>query len=101
MAEKGSSTQGSAAKYGQRVDAKLEALSPQQREFMRRAELAQWGKHVNKLRGRNVITGLTIGGIVLGIYGYTFYSVSQEKFIDELEEEAKIARASYPKTSAN
>ncbi|XP_053550172.1 cytochrome c oxidase assembly factor 3 homolog, mitochondrial [Bombina bombina] len=100
MAEKGSS-QGSSPKYAQRIDPKQEALTPQQLDSMRKAELAQWGKNVKKLRGRNVITGLTIGGIVLGIYGYTFYSVSQEKFLDELEDEAKVARANYPKTAAN
>ncbi|OCT62737.1 coiled-coil domain containing 56 L homeolog isoform X1 [Xenopus laevis] len=100
MAEKGSPKE-SAAKYAQRIDPKRETLSPEQQEFMRKTEMAQWRKNAGKLRGRNLVTGLVIGGIVLGIYGYTFYSVAQEKFLDELEVDAKAARASYPKTSAN
>lgn len=39
------------------------------------------------------MTGLGIGALVLAIYGYTFYSVAQERFLDELEDEAKAARA--------
>lgn len=39
------------------------------------------------------MTGLGIGALVLAIYAYTFYSVSQERFLDELEDEAKAARA--------
>ncbi|XP_078496203.1 cytochrome c oxidase assembly factor 3 homolog, mitochondrial [Lissotriton helveticus] len=89
------------AKFAQRIDPKHEHLEPEQRASMRRAELAHWQRNVHRLRGRNVATGLGIGAIVLGIYGYTFYSVSQEKFLDELEEDAKIARARFPKTSAN
>lgn len=38
------------------------------------------------------MTGLGIGALVLAIYGYT-YSVAQERFLDELEDEAKAARA--------
>ncbi|CAH2301348.1 cytochrome c oxidase assembly factor 3 homolog, mitochondrial [Pelobates cultripes] len=101
MAEKKGSSQGSAPKYAQRIDPKKDKLSPEQQQSMRRAEVAQWGRNVGKLRSRNLITGLAIGGIVLSIYGYTFYSVSQEKFLDELENEAKVARANFPKTSAN
>ncbi|XP_053309913.1 cytochrome c oxidase assembly factor 3 homolog, mitochondrial [Spea bombifrons] len=100
MAEK-RNAQGSAVKYAQPIDSKRDKLNPEQVQFMRKAEIAQWGKNAGRLRSRNFITGLAIGGIVLGIYGYTFYSVSQEKFLDELENEAKVARANYPKTSAN
>lgn len=53
------------------------------------------------MRTRNVVTGLAIGALVLGIYGYTFYSVSQERVMDELDEEAKRARMQGPKTGAN
>ncbi|XP_063281465.1 cytochrome c oxidase assembly factor 3 homolog, mitochondrial [Pelobates fuscus] len=100
MAEKKGGSQGSAP-YAHRIDPKQDKLSPEQQQSMRRAEVAQWGRNVGKLRSRNLITGLAIGGIVLSIYGYTFYSVSQEKFLDELENEAKVARANFPKTSAN
>ncbi|XP_075701594.1 cytochrome c oxidase assembly factor 3 homolog, mitochondrial [Rhinoderma darwinii] len=95
MAENGR-TQGSGT-----MDAKQEKPSREQIELLRRKEMAYWAKNSGKLRSRNVITGLAIGGIVLGIYGYTFFSVSQEKFLDELEDEAKVVRANYPKTSAN
>ncbi|XP_044154052.1 cytochrome c oxidase assembly factor 3 homolog, mitochondrial [Bufo gargarizans] len=71
------------------------------REQIRSREMAYWAKNSGRLRTRNIFTGLAIGGIVLGIYGYTFFSVSQEKFLDELEDEAKVVRANYPKTSAN
>lgn len=33
--------------------------------------------------------------------GYTFYSVSQERIMDEMDEEAKRARMQGPKTGAN
>lgn len=87
--------------YAKRLDPKQDGLTPEQVQYMRKMEIAQWHKSLSKRQGRNVITGLIIGAIVVGIYGYTFYSVSQEKFMDELEEEAKVARASLPKTSAN
>ncbi|MEQ2224064.1 hypothetical protein ILYODFUR_003604 [Ilyodon furcidens] len=64
-------------------------------------ELKQWKKKTSKLRTRNVVTGLAIGALVLGIYGYTFYSVSQERIMDEIDEEAKRARLQGPKTGAN
>uniref|UniRef100_A0A8C7DCJ0 Cytochrome c oxidase assembly factor 3 n=1 Tax=Oncorhynchus kisutch TaxID=8019 RepID=A0A8C7DCJ0_ONCKI len=64
-------------------------------------ELAQWKKKSQQLRGRNIATGLAIGAIVMGIYGYTFYSVKQEKIMDELDEEAKVARMGGAKTGAN
>ena len=42
----------------------------------------------------NILTSLGIDrALVLAIYGYTFYSVSQESFLDELEVEAKAAGA--------
>ncbi|XP_018410777.1 PREDICTED: cytochrome c oxidase assembly factor 3 homolog, mitochondrial [Nanorana parkeri] len=90
---------GSDPKYAEKID--QTKLTREQQEFIRRKEMSQWLKNSGKLRTRNGITALAIGGIVLGIYGYTFYSVSQEKFLDELENEAKEARARYPKTSAN
>lgn len=33
--------------------------------------------------------------------GYTFYSVSQERIMDEMDEEARRARLQGPKTGAN
>ncbi|XP_036429216.1 cytochrome c oxidase assembly factor 3 homolog, mitochondrial [Colossoma macropomum] len=88
--------------FAKRIDPAKESLSREQLQFIRQAELAQWKKRSQKLRGRNIITGLAIGAAVMGIYGYTFYSVSQERIMDELDEEAKAA-AKYrvPKTGAN
>merc|ERR1719357_1469754 len=81
--------------------ANQEGLTAEQVQFIRRVELEQWRKKSQALRGRNVATGLAIGALVMGIYGYTFYSVSQERIMDELDEEAKMARTSVPKTGAN
>ncbi|XP_078281038.1 cytochrome c oxidase assembly factor 3 homolog, mitochondrial [Rhinoraja longicauda] len=90
------------AEFAKRIDPKKDNLTTEQLNFIRRIELAQWQKNFPNRRGRNVITGLTIGAIVLGIYGYTFYSVSQERFLDDLEEEAKGVRTKDgSKTSAN
>ncbi|KAI4871586.1 hypothetical protein NFI96_033667 [Prochilodus magdalenae] len=90
------------SEFAKRINPEKEQLTREQLQFIRQAELAQWKKRSQKLRGRNLITGLAIGGIVLGIYGYTFYSVSQERIMDELDEEAKkAAKYRAPKTGAN
>ncbi|XP_067825010.1 cytochrome c oxidase assembly factor 3 homolog, mitochondrial [Heptranchias perlo] len=99
MAERNSE---GAPEFAKRLDPKKDNLTKEQIEFMRKVELAQWQKNLQKRRGRNVFTGLAIGAIALGIYGYTFFSVSQERFLDDLEEEAKGVRASGgSKTSVN
>ncbi|XP_032357895.1 cytochrome c oxidase assembly factor 3 homolog, mitochondrial [Etheostoma spectabile] len=89
------------ARVATRIDPIKEGLSREQMQFIRHVELEQWKKKTQKLRTRNVVTGLAIGAIVMGIYGYTFYSVSQEKIMDEIDEEAKRARLQGPKTGAN
>jgi hypothetical protein len=43
---------------------------------------------LQKLRQRNVRTGLMLGGGVLGIYLYTIFTVRQEKFLDDFDEPA-------------
>ncbi|XP_067397540.1 cytochrome c oxidase assembly factor 3 homolog, mitochondrial [Emydura macquarii macquarii] len=53
------------------------------------------------LRARIALTGLGIGALAVGIYGYTFYRISQERFLDELEQEVEAARARSAKTPAN
>uniref|UniRef100_A0A3Q0RQ48 Cytochrome c oxidase assembly factor 3 n=1 Tax=Amphilophus citrinellus TaxID=61819 RepID=A0A3Q0RQ48_AMPCI len=93
--------QKSNAPYATRIDPTKEGLSQEQINFVRQVELEQWKKRTSKLRTRNVVTGLAIGALVLGIYGYTFYSVSQERIMDEIDEEAKRARLQGPKTGAN
>ncbi|XP_003996953.1 cytochrome c oxidase assembly factor 3 homolog, mitochondrial [Prionailurus viverrinus] len=81
------------APVAQRIDPTREKLTPAQLQYMRQVQLAQWQKTLPQRRTRNIVTGLGIGALVLAIYGYTFYSVSQERFLDELEDEAKAARA--------
>ncbi|XP_004484653.1 cytochrome c oxidase assembly factor 3 homolog, mitochondrial [Dasypus novemcinctus] len=86
-------TKNGQAPLAQRIDPTREKLTPAQLQFMRQVQLAQWQKTLPQRRTRNLVTGLSIGALVLAIYGYTFYSVSQERFLDELEDEAKAARA--------
>ncbi|XP_041488150.1 cytochrome c oxidase assembly factor 3 homolog, mitochondrial-like [Microtus oregoni] len=80
------------APFAQRIDPSRDKLTPVQVQFMRQVQLAQWQKTLPQRRTRNIVTGLGIGVVVLAIYGYTFYSVAQERFLDELEDEAKAAR---------
>ncbi|XP_026206450.1 cytochrome c oxidase assembly factor 3 homolog, mitochondrial [Anabas testudineus] len=91
----------SPAPFATRIDPAKEGLSKEQMNFIRQVELEQWKKKTQKLRGRNVVTGLVIGALVAGIYGYTFYSVSQERIMDEIDDEAKHARIHGPRTGAN
>nr|XP_048301673.1 cytochrome c oxidase assembly factor 3 homolog, mitochondrial [Myodes glareolus] len=81
------------APFAQRIDPSRDKLTPAQVQFMRQVQLSQWQKTLPQRRTRNIVTGLGIGAVVLAIYGYTFYSVAQERFLDELEDEAKAARA--------
>ncbi|CAB1338379.1 unnamed protein product [Coregonus sp. 'balchen'] len=90
-----------AVPFAKRIDPNKEDLTRDEFYFIRQVELAQWKKKSQQLRGRNIATGLAIGAIVMGIYGYTFYSVKQEKIMDELDEEAKVARMRGVKTGAN
>ncbi|KAL2078653.1 hypothetical protein ACEWY4_026338 [Coilia grayii] len=88
--------------FAKRIDPTKEGLSREQLKYIQQVELEQWKKRSQRLRGRNVVTGLAIGAIVMGIYGYTFYSVRQEKIMDEIDEEAaRLSRAQIPKTGAN
>ncbi|XP_042643148.1 cytochrome c oxidase assembly factor 3 homolog, mitochondrial-like [Tyto alba] len=85
---------GGEAPFARRIDPGREpGLSPEQRLLMARVERAQRHRALQRrLRGRNALLALGIGAAVVGIYGYTFYSVSQERFLDELEQEAEAAR---------
>uniref|UniRef100_A0A8I5QZS5 Cytochrome c oxidase assembly factor 3 n=1 Tax=Papio anubis TaxID=9555 RepID=A0A8I5QZS5_PAPAN len=79
------------APFAQCIDPTGEKLTPEQLHSMRRAQLAQWQKVLPRRRTRNIVTSLGIGALVLALYGYTFYSISHERFLDELEDEAKAA----------
>ncbi|KAM9425944.1 cytochrome c oxidase assembly factor 3 homolog, mitochondrial [Pholidichthys leucotaenia] len=87
--------------FASRIDPTKEKLTKEQMHFIRQAEMEQWKKRTPRLRTRNVVTGVAIGALVLGIYGYTFYSVSQERIMDEIDEEVRHARLQGPKTGAN
>ncbi|XP_063210345.1 cytochrome c oxidase assembly factor 3 homolog, mitochondrial [Chroicocephalus ridibundus] len=86
---------GGEAAFARRIDPEREpGLSPEQRQLMAQVERAQRHRALQRrLRGRNTLLALGIGAVAVGIYGYTFYSVSQERFLDELEQEAEAARA--------
>ncbi|XP_065555065.1 cytochrome c oxidase assembly factor 3 homolog, mitochondrial [Lathamus discolor] len=79
---------GREAAVARRIDPRREpGLSPQQRLRMEQVERAL------RSRRRNALLALGIGAVTVGIYAYTFYSVSQERFLDDLEQEAEAARA--------
>ncbi|KAK1794282.1 hypothetical protein P4O66_011175 [Electrophorus voltai] len=102
MADKEGNKFGPENEFAKRIDPTKEKLTQEQIKYIRQAELAQWKKKSQKLRGRNILTGLAIGAIVMGIYGYTFYSVSQDRIMDEIDQEAKVAaRMRGAKTGAN
>ena len=55
------------APFATRIDPTKESLSREQMHFIRQVELEQWKKKTSKLRVRNVVTGLAIGALVMGI----------------------------------
>lgn len=55
------------APFATRIDPTKEGLSQEQINFIRQVELQQWQKKTQKLRTRNVVTGLAIGALVMGI----------------------------------
>ncbi|XP_018932686.1 cytochrome c oxidase assembly factor 3 homolog, mitochondrial [Cyprinus carpio] len=77
-------------------------LTPAQKQLLKRQqELEYWKRHSKQLRSRNLITGLTIGAFVVGLFSYTILSVRQEKIMDEIDDEAKIFVMKGPRTGAN
>ncbi|KAG7506633.1 hypothetical protein JOB18_011356 [Solea senegalensis] len=93
--------QKSDAPFATRVDPLKDDLSEQQRFFIKQVEQEQWKKRTQRMVGRNAVVGLAIGALVMGIYGYTWYSVSQENAVNELDEDARRPRTQEPKTGAN
>lgn len=91
----------SEAPFAKRIDPEKEGLTKEQLQFIKQVELQHWGKKAQKVKTRNLLTAFAFGAVVVGIYGYTFWSVSQENIMDELDEEAKRARTQTPKTGAN
>ncbi|XP_073350637.1 cytochrome C oxidase assembly factor 3b [Pagrus major] len=67
----------------------------------RRQELDYWKNNAARLGRRNLLTGLTIGAFVVGMFSYTILSVKQERIMEELDDEAKIHIIRGPRTGAN
>ncbi|NP_001191179.2 cytochrome C oxidase assembly factor 3b [Danio rerio] len=96
--------------HGKRMEAKTrdacsaepKSLTPLQKQMLKRQqELEYWKLHSKQVRRCNLITGLTIGAFVVGLFSYTILSVKQEKIIDEIDEEAKTFIMKGPRTGAN
>ncbi|XP_005750911.1 cytochrome C oxidase assembly factor 3b [Pundamilia nyererei] len=66
-----------------------------------RKNLDFWKKNAAQIRTRNLLTGLSIGAFVVGIFSYTILSVKQERIVEELDEEARIHIIRGPRTGAN
>ncbi|XP_067228943.1 cytochrome C oxidase assembly factor 3b isoform X3 [Chanodichthys erythropterus] len=77
-------------------------LTPAQKQLLKRQqELEYWKRHSKQIRSRNLITGLTIGAFVVGLFSYTILSVRQERIMDEIDDEAKTFVMKGPRTGAN
>ncbi|KAK7167394.1 hypothetical protein R3I94_001708 [Phoxinus phoxinus] len=76
--------------------------TPAQKQLLKRQqELEYWKRHSKQIRSRNLITGLTIGAFVVGLFSYTILSVRQERIMDEIDDEAKTFVMKGPQTGAN
>ncbi|XP_039543608.1 cytochrome c oxidase assembly factor 3 homolog, mitochondrial [Pimephales promelas] len=77
-------------------------LTPAQKQLLKRQqELEYWKRNSKQIRSRNLITGLTIGAFVVGLFSYTILSVRQERIMDEIDDEAKTFVMKGPRTGAN
>ncbi|XP_017138402.1 cytochrome c oxidase assembly factor 3, mitochondrial [Drosophila miranda] len=47
-------------------------------------------KKLKRVRRNNLLTAGALGLSVLAIYGYSIFSVQQEKFLDDFEEPKKV-----------
>lgn len=67
-------------------------LSPAQLNFMKLIEQQNLERvaKLERIRRRNAWTGLGLGALVLGIYGYSMFAVKQEKFLDDFDEPEKV-----------
>ncbi|XP_046894515.1 cytochrome c oxidase assembly factor 3 homolog, mitochondrial-like [Hypomesus transpacificus] len=94
MAEKGSEGVGEVA-------AKTTLTEAQKQLNRRRQELDYWKKNSERIRGRNLFTGLAIGAFVIGMFSYTILSVKQERIMEDIDDESRINRIRGPRTGAN
>ncbi|KAM9843241.1 cytochrome C oxidase assembly factor 3b isoform 1-T1 [Aulostomus maculatus] len=83
------------------VSAKTASAAAQQQLLRRQQELLYWRKNADRIRSRNLVTGLTIGAFVVGIFSYTILSIKQERIMEELDEEARVSVFRGPRTGAN
>ncbi|XP_075224439.1 coiled-coil domain containing 56 [Lycorma delicatula] len=62
-------------------------LSKSTLEFMKivEAKNRERVERLRRIRQKNIYTGLGLGAVVFGIYGYSIYSVKQETFLDDFE----------------
>ncbi|CAG5898130.1 cytochrome C oxidase assembly factor 3b [Menidia menidia] len=77
------------------------AKQSEEQLIRRRQELDFFKKNAERLRRRNLLTGLCIGAFVVGMFSYTILSVKQERIVEELDEEARIHIIRGPRTGAN
>lgn len=45
-------------------------------------------RRLQRVRQRNIFTGLLLAAGVFSVYGYSMYAVKQENFLDDLDEPA-------------
>lgn len=62
------------APFASRINPTKDDLTPEQLHYIRQVELEQWKKKTQKLPKRNVVTGLAIGALVLGICILAMYA---------------------------
>ncbi|XP_063326513.1 cytochrome c oxidase assembly factor 3 homolog, mitochondrial [Pelmatolapia mariae] len=89
------------SKEGAEGAAKPRLTEAEEQLLRHRKNLDFWKKNAAQIRTRNLLTGLSIGAFVVGIFSYTILSVKQERIVEELDEEARIHIIRGPRTGAN
>ncbi|XP_017060169.1 cytochrome c oxidase assembly factor 3, mitochondrial [Drosophila ficusphila] len=83
------SGQGPKIKYGESAP----KLDKAQLQFMKLIEEQNLDRvqKLKRVRRNNLLTAGALGVSVLAIYGYSIFSVQQEKFLDDFEEPKKVS----------
>ena len=83
------SEQGPKIKYGESAP----KLDKAQLQFMKLIEEQNLDRvqKLKRIRRNNLLTAGALGVSVLAIYGYSIFSVQQEKFLDDFEEPKKVS----------
>ncbi|XP_050431434.1 cytochrome c oxidase assembly factor 3, mitochondrial [Adelges cooleyi] len=66
-------------------DGEIDRRLLQQIKFVERQNLVRVTR-LNRMRKNARYTGFLLGGIALGIYGFSIYSIKQESFLDDFDE---------------